>query len=843
MKNTIWYFVLVGIGLSPYVVAQELEEIVVTATRREEALHDVPVSITAFSSEQIVQQNLNEAKDYLKLTPNVNFTEDGEAGQRSTGIAIRGVSDFANTFTGVGGLSNSFGIYLDEFNIANNATKTANPQLADLERLEVLRGPQGTYFGRNATGGALNLTTKLPSSEEYYEVGFGFSRWNTWNVSGIANVPVSDNFFVRGVVTFEESDGFLINMAPTGRGNDYEHLNARVAARWEVNDQWTADLSVMRTVENDGTDSNVNAGVMDFDTPNSTPSILQLDPYNDPDVFGLFADVFPVDSGGGFFPANDRVIAKDLWELNENEATIVNLRLNYQGDNWSLRSITGVLDSESHRQFDQDLTQYSLYETYGGRTGETFSQEFRFTYESDRWDLTAGALYADDNADTYGISPIGRLGFFFIFDPANDLLPDGTLVPGIPGGCFCLDPGDIIAGPEQSTFDAESFAVFAEANFDITDTLRLTLGVRYTEDDIEASFTDLVGVPFHQQPLDELRAFQQLAPNDPRVSEFDAGKGSFDAVTPRVVLTWSPNDQLNTYASASNGYKPGGITFQDTGSGNVGVSFDEESMWNYEIGAKWRGFNNRLQVNAAAFFMDWEDLQIPSVEVAIINNMVVNNFRIINASAETTGLELEVQGLVTDNLLVGGNVGLLNAEFTSFNATSGDPGTPPENLPFVINNMGFKLDGVTTPRSPETTINLFAHYNFEVGGMDAWARLDWSYRDEITSDIEATVSQLPILDNAATQALGLDTEYNGDGLGNGVPFPWPRGAFPMLVPSYDVLDLRAGISGERWAITAYVENLTDENYYTGTQENFGIGGFRIRPHFRIYGIQFRFFSQ
>ena len=119
MKKYAWYFILASIAVPPAIVAQELEEIIVTATRREERLQDVPVSITAFSSEQIVQQNLNEAKDYLQLTPNVNFTEDGEVGQRSVGISIRGVSDFANTFTGVGGLSNSFGIYLDEFNVAN----------------------------------------------------------------------------------------------------------------------------------------------------------------------------------------------------------------------------------------------------------------------------------------------------------------------------------------------------------------------------------------------------------------------------------------------------------------------------------------------------------------------------------------------------------------------------------------------------------------------------------------------------------------------------------------------------------------------------------------------------
>lgn len=841
MKKYAWYFILASIAVPPSIVAQELEEIVVTATRREERLQDVPVSITAFSSEQIVNQNLSEAKDYLLLTPNVNFTEDGEVGQRSVGISMRGVSDFANTFTGVGGLSNSFGIYLDEFNVANNSTKTANPQLQDLERLEVLRGPQGTYFGRNATGGALNLTTKLPHDEVEYEIGAGFSRFNTWNVTGIINAPVTDTFFVRAVTFFEESDGFLHNQSSTGRGNDYDHFNTRVALRWEVNDRFTADLSVMRTVENDGTDSNVNAGVTDFDTPNSTPNILQLDPDGDLDVFGLYADIFPVDSGGGFFPGNTRIIAKDFAEFNENESTIVNLRLNYAGDNWSLRSITGFLDSESHRQFDQDLAQYSLYETYGGRTGDTISQELRFTYESDRWDLIVGGLYAEDEADTYGVSPIGRHGFFFI--DAADLLPDGTLAPGFESRCFCLAPGDIIDGARIDTFDADSLALFAEVNFDLTDTLKLTLGVRYTDDDIEVNEADFERVPFPQQPLDEYRAFQQPAPTDPRVIDFNSGTASSDAVTPRIVLNWKASDELTTYASASNGYKPGGLTFQDTATGKLVVPFEDESLWSYEIGAKWRGFDNRLQVNAAAFFMDWDDLQMPSVTISIENNMVVNNFRIINAEAESTGLELEIQGLATDNLLLGGSLGLLEAEFTSFNATSADPDQP-KNLPFVINNMGFNLDGQTLPRSPETTVSLFGQYNFEVAGHDSWVRLDWIYRDEITSDIEAVVSQLEIEDTAVSAALGLDTEFNGNGLGgSGQAIPWPRGAFPVVVPSYDVLNLRAGISGDRWAITGYVENLTDENYYTGTQENFGIGGFRIRPHFRVYGINFRLFSE
>ena len=245
--------ILAAITAIPVYAQFELEEVIVTAQRREENLQNVPVSITAFSASQIEQLNISEAKNYLQMTPNVSFTEDGETGQRAVGISIRGVSDLGNTFTGVGGLSNSFGIYLDEFNIANNATKTANPQMQDLQSLEVLRGPQGTYFGRNATGGALNLTTKKPNELFEYEFGAGYAEFNTWQVSTVINVPVSDTFFVRAVGFYEESDGFLTNLSRTGSTDAYEHINFRVAARWVPNEQFTADLSVMRTIENDGT--------------------------------------------------------------------------------------------------------------------------------------------------------------------------------------------------------------------------------------------------------------------------------------------------------------------------------------------------------------------------------------------------------------------------------------------------------------------------------------------------------------------------------------------------------------------------------------------------------------
>ena len=823
-----------GIMAVPAYAQNELEEIIVTAQRREESLQDVPVSITAFSAEALVRQNIKEVKNYFSSTPNVNFTEDGEVGQRSVGISIRGVSDLTNTFTGVGGLPRSYAVYLDEFDIGNNATKTANPGLVDLARLEVLRGPQGTYFGRNASGGALNLSTKLPHDGNEYEFTIGYSRFQTLYASAVVNSPITDQFFVRGVIEYEQSDGFLTNLSPTGNDDSYDYANVRVAARWVPTDQFTADLSLTRTSENGGTDVNVVSGVSDFDTPGSSPNFIQVDPLDffDPatNVLAPISEIFPVDPGAGFFPDNRRFTNKNFFEINDNRQTIVNLRLLYEAEGWSVRTVTGILETTSRREFDQDLTQYSLYETYTGRTGDTFSQEVRFNIQRENWDLVIGGIYAKESVDDYGISPIGKNGFYVI----PGVTADGTLPPGFdfPGDCFfCLFPGQIIAGPGISTFDLESWAGFAEINWQATDNIRVTLGARYTDDSIEVVEADgRRDLSFQDQPLDAIFAFDQAAfINFGLRNPLRTGVASTDSISPRVVVAWAPNETINTYASISRGYKPGGLTFNEETLEEV--PFDPETLWNYEIGTKWRGLDNRVALNMAAFYMDWMGLHLPTVEIGIVSDgmggqQIVNNFVVFNTDATSMGFEIDGEALVSEGWRIGGGVGYLDAEFDGF----------PANDPFIINSVAFALKGETIPRSPKWTLNAFAQYDFALSEKDAWFRVEWSHRSSVESDIEATVSFLEIIDPAT-----LLPEFPGlnDSIGG---FDWPRDEFPLLVPSYDVVNIRAGIEGENWALTAYVENVFDKNYYTGTQENFGLGGFRIRPHFQVYGVSLRLFG-
>ena len=270
-------------------LAQEdimLEEVVVTAQRREQNLQDVPVSVTAFSGATLERRNIKNAVEYLTITPGVSFTEDGQTGSRGMGIAIRGVT---NLVTGENAFVNSVGIYLDEFSVASVPNNVANPNLSDMQSVEVLRGPQGTFFGRNAVGGALNLTTKKPTDEFEGEVTVGGETYegggDQGNIEGIINVPVTDDFKMRGVVYYADSDGYVQNKCATGAGpeacpsavvNDFTpngadgskqtSLNGRIHLDWDVSEDTNILTSVYYSDEDQDTDENVPSGVLDLDS-------------------------------------------------------------------------------------------------------------------------------------------------------------------------------------------------------------------------------------------------------------------------------------------------------------------------------------------------------------------------------------------------------------------------------------------------------------------------------------------------------------------------------------------------------------------------------------------------
>lgn len=231
-----------------------VEEIIVTAQRREESIQDVPISISALSGDQMDKLNVRGIEDVFSRAPNVSAVTNGSRDRKE--ISIRGISNQLDPYTNIRSATYSF--YIDEFNVVAG---TNNPQILDLERVEVLRGPQGTYFGRNSIGGAINVTTRKPNDDWFAQIGLGYSSFDTREASAIVNVPIVEGIFaIRGSGLFEASDGNIGNINSIGGGNDSDYKTGRLIARWTPTDSTTSDTTFSYTREKVGMRSGVPTG-------------------------------------------------------------------------------------------------------------------------------------------------------------------------------------------------------------------------------------------------------------------------------------------------------------------------------------------------------------------------------------------------------------------------------------------------------------------------------------------------------------------------------------------------------------------------------------------------------
>lgn len=739
---------LAAVVSMPYagqVAAQDLvlEEIVVTAQRRQESLQEVPISVSAFDEETLEKANISEAKDYLIMSPNVGFTEDGQTGSRSISVSIRGVASIAlDTVAN----PSSIGYYVDELSVATTANGNVNPQLQDMQRIEVLRGSQGTYFGRNALGGAINITTQKPSQDFYAEATMNAGEFSTRGFEGIVNVPVSDTFMLRAMGGYEESEGPVENINPNS-DNDTEFTTFRGAARWLPTDDITVDLSVTYTEEDEGGDIAIGSGVLDLDTR----SIWGFGPHDS------FLD------GIDFYPDNDNKVNHDLVENNDNESTIINLRVSRDFENFTLRSITGLIDSEADRDFDQDNISGDIIRRHNRADAESFSQEFRLQSigEGDlRW--TVGVYYADDEINRFNSVQAGAEGTYT--DPVTGV--QTGLLPPIPAG-FRINENNYV-------FDLESKAIFGEASWDLNENWSATAGARYTRDDVHTRAFGVVG-------------FESPEPDN-------SGDESFSDFSPKLVVRYMPSTDLTVYASYSEGYKAGGV---DINSG-ISKSFEEEQLSTFEVGFKAMLADGRVRLSGAIFSLDWEDLQVQTNFLADPTDISSGVTKTLNAAdADSQGFELEMQALVSDGLTWSIALGHLAGEYGSF---------PNINLP---GGNTADLSGLDLPKTPEWTLSTVLDYTRTIADSDleGFGRFEWSYRDKAKGDYEGV---------AASQ-LGLPD-------------------FPYNIDSYDVANLRFGIRSDRWRVNAFIENLFDDAYYSGTSDNFGLAGIRVRPHPRVWGV-------
>lgn len=707
-----------------------LEEIVVTAQRRVQSLREVPISITAFSADAIERNNIKDLTDYFNKTPNVSFVDSGTRGERD--ISIRGVSN-------IGGQVSALAFYVDEFNIVNGPAgsntfnSSINPQLQDVERIEVLRGPQGTFFGRNATGGAINITMKKPGPDLHAEATADFGRFDTFSIGGVANIPLAENrLFFRTSAYFEKSDGAIKNVNPVGGDSGTEFTNARAALRWLANERITIDLTANYTEEKQGVAELIGTGVL---TGGSAG------------LAGAAGFSSAIGDGLGFYPQNQRRINNDLKSKQRNRFTTLVARTEIEADDFTVTTVFGIFDARHTFDKDLDFTSFGFLKFDNFDNSHSFSLEARVSSNGDGpIDWLVGGIYAEDKLDQ----------FFRVLSGPDMLL-------GLPDN-FPIDIGDL-------KFRTKSFAFFGDATWHVDDRWAVTVGGRYSEDDVSQS---VGGVNFG-------------TPDVP-----GRGKVDFSDFSPRFAVTWDLNEEITLYGTVSKGFKAGGLQLNVTQQLPV-VDFAEENLWNYEGGLKAVMMDGRLQTNLSIFWMDWQDLQV-STNVAILdenNEITFINTTTNAAGATNAGVEFDFRALVAEGLEFSGGIGYLDAKFDKF----------PDAL---VQGVPVDLSGKRIPRAPKWTLNADAQYTvpLEQAG-DLFVRAEWSYRSQ----------SFPTIDSL------LQT------------------GFPFRAPAFDLWNIRAGFGNDRFRISAFVENLFNEEYFTTTQ-GFGFSGIKIHPAYRTWGIRF-----
>ena len=797
MRIKTFLFTTLAVSVAFPVYSQDaLEEIVVTAQRREQNLQDVPVSVTAFTGAIIEQSNIRAARDYLALTPNVAFTDDGQVGSKGIGIAVRGVSNMISGAAENTGI-NSIGIYMDGFSIASVPSGVSNPALPDMKSIEVLRGPQGTFFGRNSVGGALNLRTADPTDEFGFKLTVGGESYENANEMGnviaVINAPVSDDFGLRGVFMYEDSGGRVKNACATGasaaecpgsvennftpngaKNSGYEEFFGRIKAVWDVSDDTTVSVNLSYTDIDQGHDENVPSGILDVDTI---------------DTLGISE---AIDPGTGFWPDNRSYLSHDLGEYNKNEAFIAIVNIEHElNDNMKLTSITGIIDANNKRWFDQDLVGgVDSIDRTNSYEGTSWSAELRLDYSGDSVDWTFGAMYSKDKQDQ------------------NNLVAISTNATATLNGVGWLPPfpEDLGLAFNRKGYDVEEQALFGDITFHMTESLDLIAGGRFTRSQVERELASNGIGPTTDFSMGAFHFFQSWA-NYPRpVATADS---DFSDFAPRFGARFQVTDEVNVYAMVSKGYKPGGNSVGNNtnadGEPAFSTKYDNETLWNYELGLKSELLEGRLRLNAAVFHLEWDDLQFESFFFLTPGDLSTNFEQTISIEdAEASGVEMEFAALVTDGLTISGGFGYLDTEVTSDTKIELSGGWRPSLL------------GLELPKSPELTANLVGEYRWSISGdNEAWVRLEYIHRDGQYSDMEGVTNR----------QLNGPSPADANKIHNSGP-----NEFPYRSPDHDLLNLRAGVEWGAWSITGFVQNLTDEKYYTGTQENFGVSGIRLRPN-------------
>jgi iron complex outermembrane recepter protein len=738
--------------------AARLEEIVVTAQRREQSLADVPISVTALSRDRMDQQGVRRIDDIARLTPGVSFARaDARNGQAAT-ISIRGIASGAGAST--------TGIYIDDTPIQIRSLGYSSfntfPAVFDVERVEVLRGPQGTLFGAGSEGGTVRFLTPEPNLQETgayvrSELASTQDADETYEGGAAIGGPIIANKLGYRVSAWYRRDGGWVNRT------DWDRTTRTPTATIEENANWQ--------------DSYVGRAALAFaptDSLKITPSVYyqKLEANDSPNFWATLSDP----GEGEFLNGNS------LRQRSEDRFYLPALKIE-----WDLGSVSLVSNTSYFNRHNEATNDYSAFEA-GLWTGNPFfpagffaptrqvndqnniTQELRLQSNSEgaRLNWVVGAFYAHARQTAKQFVQDTFLpGLYNAITGCNFTDPPPPRIPPLPNSCppasgfgqpladglytFVADP--IIARDDQ-------IAVFTQLDYNVTDKLTLIAGLRLSKTEVEAA-ADYRG-PVVGPPVS------------------DGGSQEENPVTPKFGISYDINDDNMVYATAAKGFRIGGYNprvglpcspllaalglFDSNGVPAAPTLFDSDTVWSYELGSKNTLLDGRVQLSSSVYYIDWENIQ-QGVGLQCGFTFVANL-----GSATSKGFDIDAQLEVTSKLRLGVSVGYGEAEYDE--TVRGGP--------TATNNLVTEGDHI--PGSPWSG-SAFTQYNFVAfGERKAYARLDWQY--------QAKQGDL----------IGANNPLNGSFNPNAVFVP----------PKTSVLSARAGLN---WSsgleLAAFVNNATN----------------------------------
>jgi iron complex outermembrane receptor protein len=699
-----------GAMVTPNAVAQVVDddgtfirdEIIVTARKREENLQDVPIAISVFSGDALDKRGIVDIQGLSQRTPGFTVAAKDAA---SSQFSIRGIGSVDDGAAA----DNSVIVYVDDVPIGRAAGMDLD--LFDLERVEVLRGPQGTLFGRNAVGGAISLVTKKPTEELEIKAEVKVGNFNRLDFRGLVSGQIAENLYGKISFSSRNRDGYLdstIDRIPNSaalfpnlsqsflkdiNALDVDRSTLRAGLRYVPNDALEINLSGSYSTLNQSGPQRVFRGIEqqfgvganllvpgvadDFHSEFfEDPGFAKIDSYSETlHVDYTFDNDYTLTSISSV--RSIETFINDVISTDAQTRAVFGATFGFEFPaNLGLRPISTILISPASNDFSENST--------------TYTQEFRLTSPAGkRLEWVAGVFYLHEDVrrnETVNLGLLQRQG-------------DGTVNVLVPAAESGDDQGVSI----------NSYAAFAQGTYEIMEGLELTAGIRYTSDtkDITRLGTAdgiVVSAPF-----------------------FVENSATFDEVTPKVVLSYKPNDNWMVYGSYSRGFKSGGFQGRGTSAASVTPPFDPETADTYEAGIKATLLGGRLQINPTVFHTDFTDLQVVFLLRPVgsppgtTSSLVTSNA----ANADVDGVEIEYSFYPFDGLTLSGSATYLDATFVEFFTPLGfetEDGQPLSN----------SLAGNTLLNSPKYSMSHLVRYEWDVPALNGSlaAQGEYVYREK-----------------------------------------------------------------------------------------------------------------